>query len=159
MVSASIFLFLPAAYYVQRPYPSMYGVLLPCLRGLNSHRSNKQGGVKTFSFHQLFSSPLDSLSHQRNDASLSILYRYFHADYSCELINCMPPPLPWSRRTRLSISSHSYFVHFSFARVNQYLHSFIPFTSKLWNSLSLSVFPPAHDFKFFKRGVSRFLSC
>ena len=39
-------------------------------------------------------------------------------------------------------------------RVNQYLHSFIPYTGKLWNFLPLSVFPPAYDLNSFKRGVS-----
>ena len=48
-----------------------------------------------------------------------------------------------SRCTRLSTSSHPYSVHLSNARVNQYLHSFIPYTGKLWNSLSWSVSPPA----------------
>ena len=34
----------------------------------------------------------DSLSHRRNVASLSIFFRYIHADCSSELANCMPPP-------------------------------------------------------------------
>ena len=40
------------------------------------------------------------------------------------------------RCTRLS-ASHPYSVHLSNVRVNQYLHSFIPYTGKLWNSLPL----------------------
>ena len=36
---------------------------------------------------------LDSLSHRRNVASLSIFYRYFHSECSSELANCMPHPL------------------------------------------------------------------
>ena len=35
---------------------------------------------------------LDSLSHRRNVASLSIFYRYFHTDCSFELANYMPSP-------------------------------------------------------------------
>ena len=31
------------------------------------------------------------------------------------------------------------------------------YTGKLWNSLSLSVFPPAYDLNSCKRGVSRHL--
>ena len=61
-------------------------------------------------------------------------------------------------RTRLSTSSHLYSVHLPNARVNQYLHSFIPCTGKPWNSLPLSVFPPAYDLNSFKRGVSRHLT-
>ena len=36
----------------------------------------------------------NSLSHRRNVASFSIFYRYFHADCSSELANCMPPSHP-----------------------------------------------------------------
>ena len=36
---------------------------------------------------------LDSLSHRRNVASLSVFYRYFHADCSSKLANCMSPSL------------------------------------------------------------------
>ena len=99
---------------------------------------------------------LDSLSHRRNVGSLSLYYRYFHSDCSSELVNCMPPPLPRPRCTILSTSSYPCSVHLSNPRVNQYLHSFIPYSDKLWNSLSLSVFPPAYD--SFKRWVSRHLS-
>ena len=100
---------------------------------------------------------LDSLSHRRNVAYLSIFYRYIHADCSSEIANCMPPSLPRPRCTRLSTSSHPYSVNLSNARVNQYLHSLIPITGKLWNSLPLSVFPPIYDLNSFKRGVSRHL--
>ena len=78
---------------------------------------------------------LDSLSQRHNVASLSIFYRYFHVDCSSELANCMPPLLLRFCCTRLSTSSHPYSFHLPNARVNQYLHSFIPYTGKLWNSL------------------------
>ena len=92
---------------------------------------------------------LDSLSQWRNAASSSLFYRNFHADYSYELANCMSPPLPRHCCTRLSTFSHPYSVHLPNARVNQNLHSFIPDTGKLWNSLPLSVFPPAYDVNSF----------
>ena len=71
-----------------------------------------------------------------NVASLTIFYRYFHANCSFELANCMLPSLPQPRRTWFSTHSHPYSVHLPYARVNQYLHSFFPSTDKLWNSLS-----------------------
>ena len=116
--------------------------------------------MKSKAFH-LINSPFltdcfDSLSHRRNVAFLSIFYRYSHADCSSELANCMSSPsLLWPRFTRLSTSSHPYSVHLPNARVNKYLHSFIPYTGKLWNSLPLSVFPLAYDLNSFKNGVSR----
>ena len=70
---------------------------------------------------------------------------------------CIPPSLSRPCCTRLSTSSHPYFVHLSNARVNQCLHSFIPYTGKLWNSLPLSVFLPAYDLNFQKRSVKTHL--
>ena len=93
-------------------------------------------------------------SQRRNIASLALFYRYFHADCSSEFANCLSPSLPLSRCTRLS-TSHPYSVHLYNARVNQYLHSCIPYTGKHWNSFPLSIFPPAYDLNSFKRGMSR----
>ena len=118
--------------------------------------------VESKAFRLIDSSPLTDclqpLSLRRNVASLAIFYRYFHANCSSDLANCMPPLLPRPRCTRLSSFSHPYSVHLSNARVNQYSKSFIPFTGKLWNSLPASVFPPSYDLDSFKRRVSRHLS-
>ena len=62
---------------------------------------------------------LQSLSHRRNVASLTIYYRYFHANCSSNLANCMPSLHLWPRCTMLSSFSHSYAVHLSNARVYQ----------------------------------------
>ena len=52
--------------------------------------------VESKAFRLINSSPLtdclDSLSYRCNVSSLSIFYRYFHAECSSELANCMPPP-------------------------------------------------------------------
>ena len=93
---------------------------------------------------------LDSLSYRRNVASLYLSYLHFYADSSSEFVNCMPLPLLQPHCTRLSTSSHPYSVHLPNARVNQHLHSFIPYTGKLWNFLPLSVFPPACALNSFK---------
>ncbi len=89
---------------------------------------------------------------------LSIFYRYFHAYCSSELADSMPPPLARPRRTPLSTFAHPYSFQTPYARVNQYLHSFIPFTGQLWNRLPVSVFPPSYDLQYFKREVSRQLA-
>ena len=88
---------------------------------------------------------------------LSVFYRYFHANCSSELANCMPPLLPRPRNTCLSSHAHPYTVQTPFARVNQYLQSFLPSTGKLWNRLPASVFPSDYGLNAFKRGVSRHL--
>ena len=148
---------------------SLYrGLIRPCIEyGSYIYRDSTHtallNGVGSKAF-RLIKSPsltncLYSLRHRRNVASLSIFYRYFHADCSSELTNCMPPLIPCFRCTRLSTSSHPYSVHLSNARVNQYLQSFIPYTGKLWNSLPMSVFPPAYDLNCFIIGVLRNLEC
>ena len=52
--------------------------------------------VESIAFHLINSPPLsdclDSLSHRHNVASLFIFCRYFYANCSSELANCMPPP-------------------------------------------------------------------
>ena len=45
----------------------------------------------------------------------------------------------------IPISLTPYSVHLTYARVNRYLHSLIPFTGRLWKSLPVSVFPPTYD--------------
>ena len=119
--------------------------------------------VESKAFRLINSSPLTDclqpLSHHRNVASLALFYRYFHANCSSDLANCMPALLPRPRCTRLASFSHPpYSVHLSNARVNQYSQSFIPFSGKLWNSLPASVFPPAYVLNCFKREVSTHLS-
>ena len=49
------------------------------------------------------------------------------------------------RCTRFSTFSHPFSIHLTNARVNLHLHSFIPFTGKLWNSLPDSVSPPSYE--------------
>ena len=79
-------------------------VLMSEGRGLNSHNSFKQVESKAF---RLINCPLtdclDFLSHRRNAVCLSIFYRFFHADCSSELANCMPPFLLWPCCTRHSL--------------------------------------------------------
>ncbi len=111
---------------------------------------------------RLISSPpltncLPSFRLRRSVASLGIFYRYFHANCSFDIANCIPPLLQRPRYTRLSALDHPYNNQIVYARVNQYFHSFIPSIVKLWNSVPFSVFPPAYDLDAFKRGEPRHL--
>ncbi|MPC29407.1 hypothetical protein E2C01_022637 [Portunus trituberculatus] len=101
---------------------------------------------------------LQSLSHRRNVTSLSIFLRYFQANCSIDLANCIPPLFLRPRCTKLSSSFHPYSAQPSNTRVNQYSQSFIPFPDKLWISLPASVFPSSYDLTSFKREVSGHLS-
>ncbi len=105
-----------------------------------------------------FTSCLVSLKSRRIVTSLSIFWRYFHAHCSSELADCMPSPFPWPRRTRFSSFARPYSIQTPYAKVNQYLQSFTPFTGQLWNRLSVTVFPPSCDLQYFKREVSLHLA-
>ena len=72
------------------------------------------------------------------------------------LTACLHPSYGFAAQGFLLLT-YPYSVHLSNAGVNQYTHSFIPNTGKLWNYLPMSVFPPAYDLNFSKRGVSRHL--
>ncbi|MPC20807.1 hypothetical protein E2C01_013767 [Portunus trituberculatus] len=117
--------------------------------------------VESKAFRLINSPPLSdcfqSFSHYQNVASLSIFYRYFHANCSIYLVNCKSPLLLRPRCTRFPSSSNPYIVQPSNTRVNHYSQSFIPFTGKLWNSLPASVFPYSYDLTSFKRGVKTFV--
>ena len=139
------------------------GLVRPCME----YASHVWGGsthtallnrVESKAFRLINSPPLtdclQSVSLRRDVGSLAVFYRYFHSDCSSELANCMPPLLRRPRRTRHSTHSHPYSVQLPYARVNQYLHSFIPSTGRLWNSLPKSIFPPAYNLSTFKRRVS-----
>ena len=143
------------------------GLIRPCMEYVShvwggSTHTALLNRVESKTFRLINSSPLtdciQSLSHRRNVASLALFYRYFHANCSSDLANCVPPLLPRPYCTRLASSSQPYSIQLSNERVNQYFQSFIPFSGKLWNSLPASVFPPAYDLNCFKREVSRHLS-
>ena len=120
------------------------GLIHPCLEyashvwGGSTHKA-LLNRVEWKVFRLINSSPLTDclqpFSHRRNVASLALFYRYFCANCSSDLANCMPALLPLPRCTRLASFSHPpYSVHLSNARVNQYSQSFIPLSGKLWNS-------------------------
>ena len=107
---------------------------------------------------QDLSSKLDSLSHRRNVASLSLFYRYFHGHCSAELSSLCPPLKTFQRATRLSSSSHRFTVLTPDCHKKLYSRSFFPRTSCLWNSLPQSYFPSEYKFQLFKTNVHRYLS-
>ena len=63
--------------------------------------------------------------------------------------------VPWLRCRRLSTYSYFFCVHLTNGKVNHYLLSFIPFTGKLYISLSNFIFLSSYNFDTFKRKVAR----
>ena len=50
-----------------------------------------------------------------------------------------------SVRTRNVTQSHPYTVHIELCRTDHFRNCFIPRTSRLWNGLDFSAFPPSYD--------------
>ena len=103
------------------------------------------------------SSGLESLSHRRNVASLSLFYRYYNGLCSSEISSLVPPKKVFNRVTRLSTNAHPFTVQIPACHKQFYARSFFPRTSELWNSLSPDCFPRGIDLHAFKRRVNRYL--
>ena len=98
---------------------------------------------------------LQSLSHRRLVADLSIFYRYFHGHCSQEFKNIIPDPMRRVRTTRSSTHSHPFQVTLPNPRTLAHKSSFIPRTSQLWNSLPPTTFPESYNLSSFKSNVNK----
>ena len=76
---------------------------------------------------------LDSLAHRRSVSALSLFYRCFCSD---EIKSILPPKASFARNTRFSKSQHLYALKLDTNRTNAFANSFIPMTSRNWNSSS-----------------------
>ena len=83
---------------------------------------------------------LQSLSHRRLVADLSIFYPYFHRNCSQDIKNIIPDPARRVGTTRSSTYSHPFQVTLPNARTLSHKSYFIPRTSHLCNSLPPTTF-------------------
>ena len=98
---------------------------------------------------------LQSLSHRRLVANLSIFYRYFHGHCSQEIKNIISDPMRRVQTTRCSTHSHPFQVTLPNPRNLAHKSSFIPRTSQLWNSLPPTSFPESYNLSSFKSNVNK----
>ena len=98
---------------------------------------------------------LQSLSHRRLVADLSIFYRYFHGHWSIEIKSIVTDPLKHVRPTRSSSQLHPFQVILSNPRTLSHKSSFIPRTCKLWNTLPSTSFPESYNLSSFKSNISK----
>ena len=98
---------------------------------------------------------VQSLSHRRLVADLSVFYHYFHGHCSQEIKNIIPDPIRHVRTTRGSTHSHPFQVTLPNPRTLAHKSSFIPRTSQLWNSLPPTSFPESFNLSSFKSNVNK----
>ena len=101
------------------------------------------------------SNSLQSLSHRRLVADLSIFYRYFHGHCSQEIRNIIPDPVRRVRTTRSSTYAHNFQVTLPNPRTLCHKSSFNPRTSQLWNSLPPTTFPESYNLSSFKSNINK----
>ena len=99
---------------------------------------------------------LQSLSHNRLVADLSIFYRYFHGHCSQEIKNIIPDPVVRRvQTTRSSTYSHPCQVTLPNPRTLSHKSSFIPRTSQLWNLLPPTTFPKSYNLSSFTSNINK----
>ena len=103
------------------------------------------------------SSELQSLSHRRNVASLSLFYKYLNGHCSQELSALVPSLRKSTKNTRAFKSQHKYTVTIPRYRSTTYQKSFFPRTASLWNSLPSSCFPNEFNMCEFKKSANKYL--
>ena len=100
---------------------------------------------------------LDSLAHRRSIFALSLYCRYYHGVCSVKPKSIIPPNALFTRNTRFSNSQHPFAVKLDKNRTSAFANSFIPMTSRDWNSLSATVFPATYNLQLFKTRIHRHL--
>ena len=100
---------------------------------------------------------LDSLVHRRNVSALSLYYRYYHSRCSDELKSIIHPKARFTRSTRFADSQHSFAVKLEKWRTTSFANTFVPMTSRNWNSLPASIFPSTYNLQTFKTRVHKHL--
>ena len=100
---------------------------------------------------------IDSLEHRRNVTCLSLFYRFFYNQCSSEVASCIPSLKNFNRNTRLARNAHKFYLEPNFGRTVKYRDSFFSRSTRMWNALPGSVFPPHYNLQRFKVNVHRCL--
>ena len=100
---------------------------------------------------------IETLTHHRNVASLSLFYRYYFGRCSSKLAQPVPLPFPRGRSTRYSERLYDFSVTIPRCYKDVCVSSFFPRTARLWNSLPIEYFPLTYDLRGFKSRINRYL--
>ena len=85
----------------------------------------------------------------------SLYFRYYHGGCSDELKSEIPPKACFARGTRFADSQHSSAVKLEKCRTTSFANTFVPMTSRNWNSLPVSIFPSTYNLQTFKTRVHK----
>ena len=76
---------------------------------------------------------------------------------SDELKSIIPPKACFARSTRFVDSQHSFTVKLEKCRSTSFANTFVPMTSRNWNSFPVSIFPSTYNLQTFKTRVHKHL--
>ena len=74
-----------------------------------------------------------------------------------KLKSIIPPKACFTRSTRFADSQHSFVVKLEKCRNTSFANTFLPMTSRNWNSLPASIFPSTYNLQTFKTRVHKHL--
>ena len=100
---------------------------------------------------------LEPLAHRRNEASLSLFFRYYFGRCSSELAQLAPLPFSRGRPTCYFDILHDFSVTILRCHKDIYVNSSFPRTARLWNSLPIEYFPLTYELSGFKSRINRCL--
>ena len=126
-----------------RPNP-----LLKFFKVLRSYRVKSTPQNKDRLFNSLLKVPV-----LYGNAILTLLQaakRYHHGRCSDELKSIIPPKACFARSTRFADSQHYLAVKLEKCRTTSFANTFVPMTSRNWNSLPASIFPSTYNLQTFK---------
>ena len=134
-------------------------------RPIDKTQSIRQWISPFYSIHELIEKSIHNLKnfktktnkHRRNVSALSLYYRYYHGRCSDELKSIIPPKACFVRSTRFADSKHSFAVKLEKCWTTSFANTFVPMTSRNWNSLPASIFPSTHNLQTFKTRVHKHL--
>ena len=106
----------------------------------------------------LLAASLEPLAYHWNVVSVSLFYRYYFGKCSSELAEMAPCPYSQRRSTCFSDRLHHFSVTILRCCKDVYVNSFLPHTTKVWNSLPIECFPLTYDLSGFKSRINRHFS-
>ena len=117
-----------------------------------------QGGIRNLIGDNLYLK-LQSLSHSRYVASLSLFYRYIYGHCSKDLPSIIPKRYSLMNSSIENVRSHcnQWAVYLPHRNTTTYSDSFIHRTASMWNSIPNFCFPSVYNLDMSKKNIHKYL--